>query len=304
MYKRQNDDQIGPVIQLALQTPFVGGVTIQPVFGSGRSAGIDPVDRLTHTGVLARLGEQTDGQITWRDLTALPCSHPHCASVGYFLRDDSGQWRSLVSLIGPDRLKDYLDLAPDEFANRFADQDIPARLRASVKDSLLGLLSEQSSVSHPDIGRIWKDICTTCDIGIGTLTTLAASRLPGQAHRLRTMLAERVVRITVKPFMDINTMIEERLTQCCVHVATVNRLPDHLVLQKISVKPAALRVLLDSWIKPAGLRLETEPLALQSVTSSMTVALRVNAVSGASFPDGKSARVQVAVRVKPKEPTP
>ena len=217
-----NDDQIGPVIQLALQTPFVGGVTIQPVFGSGRSAGIDPVDRLTHTGVLARLGEQTDGQITWRDLTALPCSHPHCASVGYFLRDDSGQWRSLVSLIGPDRLKDYLDLAPDEFANRFADQDIPARLRASVKDSLLGLLSEQSSVSHPDIGRIWQDICTTCDIGIGTLTTLAASRLPGQAGRLRTMLAERVLRITVKPFMDINTMIEERLTQCCVHVGTVN----------------------------------------------------------------------------------
>ena len=55
-----------------------------------------------------------------------------------------------------------------------------------------------------------------------TLTTLAASRLPGQAGRLRTMLAERVLRITVKPFMDINTMIEERLTQCCVHVGTVN----------------------------------------------------------------------------------
>lgn len=36
------------------------------------------------------------------------------------------------------------------------------------------------------------------------------------------MLGERVKRITVKPFMDINTMIEERLIQCCVHVATVN----------------------------------------------------------------------------------
>ena len=30
-----------------------------------------------------------------------------------------------------------------------------------------------------------------------------------------------VLRVTVKPFMDMNTMIEERLTQCCVHVATV-----------------------------------------------------------------------------------
>ena len=36
------------------------------------------------------------------------------------------------------------------------------------------------------------------------------------------MLAERVLRVTVKPFMDVNTMIEERLTQCCVHVGTVN----------------------------------------------------------------------------------
>ena len=35
------------------------------------------------------------------------------------------------------------------------------------------------------------------------------------------MLGERVKRITVKPFMDMATMIEERLLQCCVHVATV-----------------------------------------------------------------------------------
>jgi hypothetical protein len=34
------------------------------------------------------------------------------------------------------------------------------------------------------------------------------------------MLGERVVRVSVKPFMDIHTMIEERLTQCCVHVGT------------------------------------------------------------------------------------
>jgi hypothetical protein len=70
------------------------------------------------------------------------------------------------------------------------------------------------------MASIWKDICTGCDLGIGTLATLAASRLPGQRERLRRMLGERVVRVTVKPFMDMNTMIEERLTQCCVHVAT------------------------------------------------------------------------------------
>lgn len=217
-----NDGEIGAVIRRAMTTPYVGGVTIQPVFGSGRSAGIDPNERLTHTGVLARLEEQTDGEVTWRDLTALPCSHPHCCSVGYLLKDDSGTWNSLTALVGHDRLKEFLDLNPDLIANRIADSNINQALKDSVKQSLLDLLSEQSSLSHPSIGSLWKDICTGCDLGIGTLTQLATSALPGQHKRLRRFLGERVKRITVKPFMDINTMIEERLTQCCVHVATVN----------------------------------------------------------------------------------
>jgi uncharacterized radical SAM superfamily Fe-S cluster-containing enzyme len=216
-----NEHEIGAVVKRALDTPYVGGVTIQPMFASGRSAGLDPTRRLTHTGVLARLEGQTAGVVTWRDLTALPCSHPHCCSVGYLLRDDTGTWRSLTSLIGHDRLKAWLDLEPETLANRIADDAIPARLRAVVKDSLLDLLSEQSSLSHPSMGSIWKDICESCDLGIGTLATLAASSLPGQRNRMRRMLGERVVRITVKPFMDMHTMIEERLTQCCVHVGTV-----------------------------------------------------------------------------------
>ncbi len=217
-----NDNEIGAVLQRGLDTPYVGGVTIQPVFGSGRSAGIDPMNRLTHTGVLARLAEQTAGQVSWRDLTALPCSHPHCCSVGYLLRDDAGTWRSLTSLIGHDKLKAWLDLEPDTLANRIADDAIPVAMKGIVKDSLLGLLSEQSALSHPAIGNIWKDICENCDLGIATMTKLVASSLSGQQKRLRAMLGERVLRVTVKPFMDMSTMIEERLTQCCVHVATVN----------------------------------------------------------------------------------
>jgi len=215
-----NDDEIGAVVKRALDTAYVGGVSIQPQFGSGRSGPIDSRRRLTHTGVLARLGPQTGDLVTWRDLTALPCSHPHCCSVGYLLRDDAGSWRSLTALIGPERLLDLLGLAPELVANRIADTDLPSSLRAAVRDSLLGLMSEQSSLSHPRIGDLWQDICTACDLGIGTLATLAAPALPGGRARLRRLLGERVKRITVKPFMDLATMIEERLAQCCVHVST------------------------------------------------------------------------------------
>lgn len=211
-----NDHEIGAMVRLALDTPYVGGLTIQPQFGSGRSGVIDPLDRLTHTGVLKRLGSQTDGEVTWRDLTALPCSHPHCCSVGYLVRDDGDRWRSLVSLIGAENLKDKLGLV----ANRIADTEIPRELRLAVQESLLGLLSEQSALSHPEIGDVWRNICENCDLGMSTLLTLASSALPGRRRKIRRLLGERVVRLTVKPFMDMSTMIEERLLQCCVHVGT------------------------------------------------------------------------------------
>jgi uncharacterized radical SAM superfamily Fe-S cluster-containing enzyme len=212
-----NDDEIGDVVMRALNTPYVGGVTIQPVFGSGRSHGIDPSDRLTNTGVLARLGPQTGDVVTWDDLTALPCSHPHCASVGYMLRNDAGEWTSLTKVIGHDRLKEHLGLV----SNRIADRELPHELRLAVQESLMGLLSEQSSLSHPEVMNLWKDICEACDLGITSLLKATASLgLPGGRTRLRRMLAERVKRVTIKPFMDMNTMIEERLTQCCVHVGS------------------------------------------------------------------------------------
>lgn len=61
---------------------------------------------------------------------------------------------------------------------------------------------------------------------MGTLLTLASSALPGRRRKIRRLLGERVVRLTVKPFMDMSTMIEERLTQCCVHVGTRSGQPD------------------------------------------------------------------------------
>ncbi len=232
-----NDGEIGDVVRVALDRPYVGGVSIQPVFGSGRSEPVDPMERLTHTGVLSRLGPQTGGLVTWRDLTALPCSHPHCCSVGYLIRDDAGDWRSLVSLVGQERLREHLGLV----ANRIADDELPRQAREAVRESLLGLLSEQSSLSHPSIGELWRNVCESCDLGLSTLLRLA---LPGRREALRRMLGKRVVRLTVKPFMDVHTMIEERLTQCCVHVGTrsANPGPVRPVLRRTDVagaEPAA-----------------------------------------------------------------
>ena len=209
-----NDDEIGDVIRLALETPFVGGVSIQPQFGSGRSARIDPLNRLTHTGVLARLGPQTNGLVTWKDLTALPCSHPHCCSIGYLLRTDDGRWRSLLAVIGPEALRAHLGLV----ANRITDAQITAQFRQLVRESLLGMLSEQSSLTHPSMAQLFRNVCEACDLGLSTLLRVASQAVSGDYAAFRKLMSERIKRITVKPFMDMSTMLEERLQQCCVHV--------------------------------------------------------------------------------------
>jgi uncharacterized radical SAM superfamily Fe-S cluster-containing enzyme len=215
-----NDDEIGDVLLYALETPFVGGVSIQPQFGSGRSTAIDPDARLTHGGALARLAGQTGGVVSWRDLTALPCSHPHCCSIGYLLRTDAGEWKSLAAIVGHETLKAHLGLV----SNRIVDPDLSADLRRLVKESLLGLFSESSSLAQPSMGELFRNVCTACDLGLSTLARLAGEAvlggITGRRDALRDLLGKRVKRITVKPFMDMNTMIEERLTQCCVHVGT------------------------------------------------------------------------------------
>jgi len=220
-----NDDEIGDVIRLALDTPFVGGVSIQPQFGSGRSGRIDAMNRLTHTGVLARMGPQTNGLVSWKDLTALPCSHPHCCSIGYLLRTDAGDWRSLLGILGVDAVKAHLGLV----ANRITDAQVTAQLRQLLRESLLGMLSEQSSLTHPSMAQLFRNVCESCDLGLTTLLRAAGQAVTGNYAAFRKLVSERIKRITVKPFMDMSTMLEERLVQCCVHVGAKDESYDQCV---------------------------------------------------------------------------
>src|SRR5207237_3685747 len=83
-----NDNEVGRVVEYAFDTDYVAGVSFQPVFGSGRANPIDPMNRVTTTGMMKRLAEQTGGLVGPEDFIALPCSHPDCCSISYFVRGD------------------------------------------------------------------------------------------------------------------------------------------------------------------------------------------------------------------------
>src|SRR5436309_3375365 len=91
---------------------------------------------------------------------------------------------------------------------------------AVVRYGLATPVVERTSLTDPTVTDLFRNICENCVLGLSTLLRLAGSALLGQRDRMRRFFGERIKRITIKPFMDMDTMLEERLLQCCVHVGT------------------------------------------------------------------------------------
>lgn len=202
-----NAHQVGEVLETAFDTPYVGGVMYQPIFGSGRAPVIDAMHRVTTTGVLQRIEDQSHARARAHDLIALPCSHPDCCSIGYFLKDGDGDFRSLAAIVGLDDLKKSLSV----FGNSIAFSDSLGEIR----QALMGVMSESMTLSRPELVKHLANICNVCDIG-GFGQLLALAFRPGATAEF---VGKRVKRVTIKHFMDADMLITERLEQCCVHVA-------------------------------------------------------------------------------------
>ena len=83
-------------------------------------------------------------------------------------------------------------------------------------------------------------------------------------------------------------------------VATRNALPAHLALQKITLIPGSVPVMLDPRLKPEELRLAIEPIDLSQIAASITMETKVAKAAGVSFPDGNWPSVRAIIRVKKK----
>ncbi|MBK8609898.1 MAG: radical SAM protein [Chitinophagaceae bacterium] len=104
LQKGVNDDEIGKIIEFALQQKCVRGVTFQPTQIAGRVENFDPEkDRLTLTEVRQSILNQT-GIFTGKDLIPVPCN-PDALVMGYALKL-AGQTFPLTRYIDPSHLLD------------------------------------------------------------------------------------------------------------------------------------------------------------------------------------------------------
>jgi uncharacterized radical SAM superfamily Fe-S cluster-containing enzyme len=99
-----NDDEIGKIIEYALEQPCVRGVTFQPTQVAGRTANFNPAtDRITLTGVRQKILEQTT-IFQPNDLVPVPCN-PDALVMGYALKL-AGQVIPLTRYLDPALLLD------------------------------------------------------------------------------------------------------------------------------------------------------------------------------------------------------
>lgn len=85
LQKGINDDEIGKIIEFALQQPCVRGVTFQPTQIAGRTENFNPAtDRITMTDVRKNILEQTT-IFQPNDLIPVPCN-PDALVMGYALK--------------------------------------------------------------------------------------------------------------------------------------------------------------------------------------------------------------------------
>lgn len=97
-----NDDELGAIIDFALQQRCVRGVTFQPIQDAGRVEDFDPArDRLTLAEVRQKILAQSP-VFKPADLIPVPC-HPDCLAMGYALKH-GGRVTPLTGLIPPEVL--------------------------------------------------------------------------------------------------------------------------------------------------------------------------------------------------------
>lgn len=217
--KGVNEDEVGDVIRLGMQTPRCAGVAVQPMFGSGRVGPYDPMDRVTPTGVLSRLKDQTAGLMSSDDFIPLPCSHKDCCDIGYFIRMENDEWKSLNQLLGREELKNWIHLVANTISFEGASDAVKELVKAGV---LQRVFSEQQKVGAMQLAG---DMYRMCDCIPGLTDLIGAIWSKTRGRQMIEKLAERTFRVTVKQFMDAHTFHEARIRQCCVHVGTFEEDP-------------------------------------------------------------------------------
>ncbi|MFH6958753.1 radical SAM protein [Flavobacterium aquidurense] len=187
LQKGENDDEIGQIIEYALQQKCVRGVTFQPTQVAGRNDNYDDVSgRITLTEVRRKIYEQYP-VFTPQDLIPVPCN-PDALCMAYALKID-GEVFPMTHLINPEDLlnnsKNTIVFEHDE----------------KLKTHMLNLFSTGISVDCAE-GEFSELMCCLPRVQSDTLNY------------------NNLFRILIMNFMDAHDFDVRAVKKSCVHIVS------------------------------------------------------------------------------------
>lgn len=185
LQKNVNDDEIGKIIEFALQQKCVRGVTFQPTQIAGRTENFDPAkDRLTLTEVRQAILDQSK-IFTAGDLIPVPCN-PDALVMGYALK--------LAGNVFP--LTRYVD--PSHLLNS-SRNTIVYEQDTALHDKMISIFSTGISVDRVE-ENMHQLLCCLPQI-----------QAPGLAY-------ENLFRIIIMRFVDAYDFDVRAIKKSCVHI--------------------------------------------------------------------------------------
>ena len=179
-----NEDEMGQVVDYAMETPIIRGVVFQPTFYTGRHPGFDPMNRVTLPDVVKGIAAQSRYGFVESDFVPIPCCFPTCSSATY-VYVENGKVTPLPRVV---EVENYLDY----FKNRTI-VDIDSIVQGAF-DSLY------SAASVPGSEKMLESYCTICGI-------------PFDLGELKG----KVKMIMIQPFPDPYTFNVKQVMKCCIH---------------------------------------------------------------------------------------
>jgi len=189
-----NDDEVGELFSFAVNTPYVRGINFQPAAFFGRVKDIERTNRVTLSGIIKRLQDQSAGMLKMDDFIPLPCNSERVA-ITYMYKTSKGGFMPITRSA---KIQEHLPLINNTFV-------------FTIEDAL------------KNAGSSITDIQTTCDClkflkdfrQIVPLNFFIKSK-----EKKKEYIDENTFRISISSFVDAYNFDTRAMQKECVHVVT------------------------------------------------------------------------------------
>jgi uncharacterized radical SAM superfamily Fe-S cluster-containing enzyme len=182
-----NEDEIGKIIELALDNNVIKMVNFQPSTQIGRYQLDTPENkRITIPEILNEIEKQTSGLLKKDSFINIPCPFPTCSACAYIYKAED---RSIV-------LTELFNV--EEYMDQVVNRTLPDLKLVSDLNKALDALLSMSSVMGSE--KTESAICTTCGVAIPNIKELV----------------DNITVISVHAFMDEYNFDLKRAKKCCV----------------------------------------------------------------------------------------